>query len=295
MSEYVSSPLNYVGNKFKLLNEIIPILPNNTDKIIEPFCGSALVSLNSNCNNIILNDASKHTIQLLNYFKNNDYKTIEKNTQQIISQYGFTDTFNNGYKIYPTTKNEGLSRYNKEPYIKLKNDYNTNPTVEKLFVLVLLGFNHYLRFNKNGFYNVPVGKVDFSATARQKTEAYIKLFKEKNIDIYNLNFDNPELYQNITSKTLVYLAPPYLITNAPYNSVWDEKLEKELLSFMDELNSKNIAFALSNVTDNNGLENILLKEWMTKYNVHILNKNYNTANYRRKNNGETKEVLITNF
>ena len=295
MSNYISSPLNYVGNKFKLLDEIIPLLPQNIETIIEPFCGSALVSLNSNCKNIILNDSSKYTIQLLNYFKNNSVEQIIKNTETIINNYGFTDTFHNGYKSYPTQKNEGLSRYNKEPYTNLKNSYNIEPTVEKLFVLVLLGFNHYIRFNNKGLFNVPVGKVDFSTTARKKTEEYVNLFKEKNITILNKDFRTQDIYTNLTKNDLIYFDPPYLITDAPYNSVWNVDLEKDLLNLIDELSNKNINIVLSNVTENNGLENTLLKSWMKNYNVHILSRKYNTANYRRKNNGETIEVLITNF
>ena len=295
MSKYIGSPLNYVGNKLKLLDEIFTILPQNINTIVEPFCGSALVSLNSKCNNIILNDSSKYTIQLLNYFKNNSATQIIANTEKIIEEYGFTDTFHNGYKLYPTEKNEGLSRYNKEPYNKLKNSYNTDPTIEKLFVLILIGFNHYIRFNNKGIFNVPVGKVDFSATARKKTEEFANLFINKNIKILNNDFREMELYKNLTNKDLVYFDPPYLITDAPYNSVWNEELEKDLLNLIDVLSNQNIKIALSNVTDNNGLENTLLKEWMKNYTVHTLSRKYNTANYRRKNNGETIEVLITNF
>lgn len=295
MTNYIGSPLNYVGNKFKLLDEIYSILPNNINTIIEPFCGSALVSLNSNCKNIILNDSSIYTIQLLNYFKNNSAEIIIQKTEEIIREYGFTDTFHNGYKIYPTEKNVGLSRYNKVPYNHLKNSYNSVPTIEKLFVLILFGFNHYIRFNNKGLFNVPVGKVDFSATARKKTEDFSSLFLNKNIEIFNKDFREKDLYSNLTTKDLVYFDPPYLITDAPYNSVWNNELEKDLLSLIDNLSNKNIKFALSNVTDNNGLENTFLKDWMKKYNVHILSRKYNTANYRRKNNGETTEVLITNF
>lgn len=293
--EYISSPLNYVGNKFKLLDEIIPLLPQNINTFVEPFAGSAMVSLNYKPKKIILNDFSEHTTQLLNYFNEFSFEEIIKKTEIIIKEYNFTDTFHNGYSIYPTQKNSGLSTYNKLPYTNLKNDYNNKPTVEKLFVLVLFGFNHYIRFNKSGKFNVPVGKVDFSKIAREKTEKYISLFKDNNITIHNLDFLNPILYNSLNENDFVYCDPPYLITNAPYNSIWEESLELKLFSLLDELNKKNIKFALSNVTENNGKENTLLKEWLKNYNCFYLNKDYKTANYRRKNQGSTKEVLITNY
>lgn len=292
---YIASPLNYIGNKFKLLSQIYNIIYDNYDLIIEPFCGSALVSLNTNTKNIILNDTCKYLIDILKYFYNNNYETIEKNVEDIIKKYNFTDTFHNGYSKYPTEKNEGLSRYNKDAFTKLKQDYNINPTIDKLFVLILFGFNQYIRFNNNGIFNVPVGKSDFSKTARKKTEQYIELLSSKNIIFYNNNFDSEELYNNVSNNSLVYLDPPYLITNAPYNSNWNENFEKKLLNFLDYLNSNNINFALSNVIENNGEENIILKNWAKNYNIHFLEKDYKVSNYHRKNKGKTREVLITNF
>lgn len=295
MSNYVSSPLNYVGNKFKLLDDIIPLIPEDTTKIIEVFAGSAMVSINTNIKDVVLNDISSHAISLLQYFYNNTYEDIVLNTESIIEKYGFTNTYKNGYSIYPTTKNEGLSRYNKTPYIELRTDYNKEPTVDKLFVLVLFGFNHFLRFNSKGDFNVPVGKVDFSQKAREKTKLFIEKIKEKNICFSNIDFNTHSLYEKTDEKTFFYFDPPYLITEAPYNSIWTEEKEKELLKRIDSINENGQKFILSNVLENNGKENIILKNWSKKYNTVILDKDYSTASYQRKNNGKTIEVIIKNY
>lgn len=293
-NSYISSPLNYVGNKYKLLEDILPVFPDDTTTIVEIFAGSAMVSINSDCKKLILNDLSVHAISLLKYFYDNSYETVINNTEKIIEKYNFTDTYKYGYSKYPTEKNLGLSRYNKEPYNALKKDYNNNPSVDKLFVLILFGFNHFLRFNQKGEYNVPVGKVDFSKKAREKTFNFMKKIKEKNIVFHTKDFRDKSLYIHNT-KAVFYFDPPYLITTAPYNSVWGEKEEKDLLNILDELNFNNIKFMLSNVIESNGKENSILKEWSKKYNVKYLNKEYKTASYNRKNDGETIEVLITNF
>lgn len=295
MNNYISSPLNYIGNKFKLLPEILPLFPENHSNVIEIFAGSAMVSINSNAKKIILNDYSKHAISLLEYFYNNTYEKIIENTEKIINEYGFTDTYKNGYEIYPTEKNEGLSRYNKEPYSNLRKDYNQEPTIEKLFVLILFGFNHFLRFNSKGEFNVPVGKVDFSKRAREKTKNFIEKIQEKEIIFHNKDFRDESLYKDIEKDTIFYCDPPYLITEAPYNNIWNEECEKDLLKVLDNLNSKGYKFLLSNVFENNGKKNVILQEWSNKYNVVYLNKDYKTANYHRKNNGKTVEVLVKNF
>jgi adenine-specific DNA-methyltransferase len=39
MSEYVKSPLNYTGGKYKLLSQILPLFPNEIDTFIDLFGG----------------------------------------------------------------------------------------------------------------------------------------------------------------------------------------------------------------------------------------------------------------
>ena len=65
----INSPLNYIGNKYKLLNQIMPYLNEKSDKFVDIFAGSGLVGLNSDCKEVILNDNNEITIELLNYFK----------------------------------------------------------------------------------------------------------------------------------------------------------------------------------------------------------------------------------
>lgn len=36
---YIKSPLNYTGGKYKLLPQILPLLPNNIDTFIDLFWG----------------------------------------------------------------------------------------------------------------------------------------------------------------------------------------------------------------------------------------------------------------
>ena len=289
----INSPLNYTGNKYKLLKQLMPYLNNKSNEFVDVFAGSGLVGLNSDCEQVVLNDNNKITIELLNYFKNNSAEKIIKNMDNIINEYGFTDTYRKGNNSYIEEKHEGLSKYNKIPFNKLKEDYNKDPSVEKLFALTVYGFNHYIRFNSKGLYNIPVGKVDFSASLRQKTEEYTQAFNNKKVKILNYDFRNEELYTSLDA--IYYFDPPYLITEAPYNAKWNEKDEKDLLKILDNLNEKNIKFALSNVIESNGKENTILKKWCTKYNLFNLDRKYLNSNYRKKNITIAKEVLITNY
>ena len=97
----------------------------------------------------------------------------------------------------------------------------------------------------------------------------------------------------------VYCDPPYLVTCASYNEQdgWNETKERELLELLDNLNARGIKFALSNVLENKGKTNEILKVWAEKYNVHYLNYSYGNCNYHAKDKSEnsTVEVLITNY
>lgn len=62
------------------------------------------------------------------------------------------------------------------------------------------------------------------------------------------------------------------------------------------LNEKGVKFALSNVLEHKGRENIILKNWAKKYNINYLDYNYRNSNYQIKEKKfKTSEVLITNY
>ena len=106
----------------------------------------------------------------------------------------------------------------------------------------------------------------------------------------------------LTSQDFVYADPPYLITCATYNERggWSETDEKDLLSFLDELNGRNIRFALSNVLRSKGRENNILVDWLDKnadkYKIIQLNFSYSNSNYQTKDKtSASEEVLIINY
>ncbi len=289
------SPINYQGNKSRIVNELLDYIPKDTTSIHEIFCGSAILSLASEVHDIYLNDISTYAIQLLKYFQQNSAEKIIQNTDNIIRQYGLTNTYYEGKSKYYENKHEGLSRYNKDAYNKLKKDYNTDKTIDKLFVLIIYGFNHYLRFNNKNMFNVPVGKIDFVKSLRQKTYEYCRAINSKQISFSNLDFKEDILYKQSDKKALFYFDPPYLITTTTYNSSWKETDEKALLNILDRLNDSGYRFMLSNVIESNGKENVILKKWMKGYNVHYVNRQYLNSSYHKKNITKSIEVVITNY
>jgi Site-specific DNA methylase len=48
----IKSPLNYTGNKFKLLNQIIPVFPK-VQKFADVFCGGLNVGINADADVVV--------------------------------------------------------------------------------------------------------------------------------------------------------------------------------------------------------------------------------------------------
>ena len=92
---------------------------------------------------------------------------------------------------------------------------------------------------------------------------------------------------------LVYLDPPYLITFSEYNKLWNESIEQELLEILNELNIRQIRFAISNVTHYKGKTNSLFLNWAENYNIHPIKSNY--ISYHDNSIKQFNEVLVTNF
>ena len=65
--QILRSPLFYVGDKYKLMEEISTYFPNNIDKFIEPFVGGGSVFMNTGAEQFYLNDIDSYIIGLHKY------------------------------------------------------------------------------------------------------------------------------------------------------------------------------------------------------------------------------------
>jgi DNA adenine methylase Dam len=279
---YIKSPLNYVGGKYKLLPQILPLFPNNINTFVDLFCGGGNVGININANKIICNDILIPVIEFLNACK------LYKSKDMIEKIHIIIDKFE-------------LSKTNNEGYLNLREHYNNgNKGWDIFYTLICYSFNNNIRFNNKYEFNIAFGKdrSSFNPKLKENFIKFIDHLKNKNIKFTSKDFTKLRI-DNLTIDDFVYLDPPYLITVANYNENggWNTKHEEDLLNLLDNLNKNNIKFALSNVLEHKGKSNDILKEWCKNYNVHNLNYNYGNSNYNTKDKSKnsSKEVLITNY
>ena len=276
-NEYIKSPLNYVGGKYKLLNQIIPIFPEEINTFVDLFGGGFNVGCNVKAEHVVYNDILKEVVSLLKYIQGN-------NTEDLLSE------------IEDYIKTYSLSKENKEGYLTLRSDYNSGiRTPMKFYTLLCYAFNNQIRFNSKGEYNMPFGKnrSSFNPSLRKKFIAFADRMQELNCTFLNISFDEFN-FSTLTEEDFIYVDPPYYNSVASYNENggWTEENEKTLLEILDLINDNHIKFALSN---NLKYENPLLDEWKDKYTIHYLNGNYSNCNYQKKDKSKDMEVLITNY
>ena len=263
------------------------------------FCGGGNVGVNIRAEKIICNDIEPHIISLLRYFKNSTSREVLSGVEAIIARYGLSDTRTYGYEYYGCNSSDGVASYNKDPYLRLRADYNKDTSNDLMFfAVVLFAFSNQIRFNSKGEFNMPVNKRDFNDVVWQNTVKFIDRLATLNIGFTACDFRDFSV-DGLTAKDFLYCDPPYLVTRASYNeqSGWTEAHERALLELLDDVNAKGIKFALSNVLENKGKSNDILRAWSQKYNIHHLNHTYGNCNYhaKDKSSGSTDEVLITNY
>lgn len=280
--KYIKSPLNYIGGKYKLLTQLLEKFPKDINTFVDLFAGGFNVGINVDSNKTICNDINTFIIDL---YKELNILPIDNTLQKIQNRI-------NEYE---------LSKKNEEAFKKFRDFYNNNKNPIDLYTLSCYSFNYQFRFNNNKQYNNPFGRnrSQFSQNMKNNLVQFTEKLKRMNIEFSSKEFDKINL-NYLTKKDFVYCDPPYLITTGSYNDGnrgfkdWKEKEEIELYKLLDKLDEKKVKFALSNVMEHKGKENVLLKQWSKKYRVIYLTNNYSNSSYNTKRD-KSIEVLVVNY
>ena len=282
----IKSPLNYIGGKYRLLSQILPLFPKQINNFVDLFCGGCNVGINVEANKIFFNDNLIYLVEMYKEFQEKSLDEIIWHIEERIDDFQLSDSNEIGYK-------------------ELRILYNQEKNPLDLFVLLAFSFNHQIRFNNNHEFNNPFGRErsSFNPTMRHNLMEFVISIKEKNVCFSDMNFFDFD-FSDFGNDDFVYCDPPYLISCGTYNdgkrgfNGWSKKEEMQLLALLDDLDKQNIKFALSNVLEHKGNENSILKNWLKEnpnYKINYLNFAYSNCNYQVKEKKESVEVLITNY
>lgn len=274
------SPLNYIGNKAKVVPAIRGYSISDCHTFFDLFGGGFNVGINVPNAAVKYVDINHFVADLIESFKTNDtYEYISYVRKQI--------------------KHYGLKTADAESYQLVRNIYNSMPVEKRdprlLFTIILYGYQQQIRFNSSHEFNNPVGMRWFNDKVLEKMVSFSRKIKECHCEFISASFT--EIEGEIEADAFVYMDPPYQLTTGSYNDGkrgfkgWNKKLEAELFSFADRLTERHIPFMLSYVTEHKGKTNTALLQWVQahKYRLIALGDVIGISGSKRK------EVLILNY
>lgn len=237
------SPLKYVGNKSKLLPHIMEYIPETTDVIVEPFCGSAALAFSID-KPFYISDMSPELILFFEELRDNPYelyyKAVElsiKHSKEFYLEVRQWDRLESFLSSEPVSRTLRAARY---------------------LYIIYHGFNGLYRVNQKGYCNTPCGG-DKRKYPEDIKQLLINSSKHLNLwckGIFLQEFDNTDLLKSIIDsgmKPFVLIDPPY------FNQDGDKKVFQEytttkvdstfilrLSDYMEDLNNESINFLMTN-------------------------------------------------
>ena len=275
------APLNYIGNKSRVIDDIRTALPAKIDTFIDAFGGGFNVGVNINSTRVVYNEINHFVCDVISSLRENDTYEYIRFIKKLEQSYG-------------------MEKGNKEAYLKMRSDYNSIPEQDRdarvLLSLILYGFQQQIRFNSNHEFNNPPGIRWFNDCLLEKLISFSRRIKEINVKFVCSSYESLCDVAD-GDNAFFYLDPPYMLTNGSYNdgkrgfNGWDKEQENRLFDFLDELNQSNCKFMLSYVVTHNGETNSDLMKWLktNHYQLIQLGDILGISGSRRK------EVLITNY
>lgn len=272
---YLKSAFNYTGQKYQILEQIYKHFPKQEmfDVFVDLFCGGGSVFINCDYKKIIANDIIKPLINFYNeMLQIQDFDIIKQNILKYKIDKNDKDMYNSYRDMFNNTGADN-------PYL--------------FFCLIQSCTNNMMRFNKSFKFNQTFGYRSYNDNTEIKLLNYFNRIKSQQIKFTNNNYTILlDKLLNSDKKLFIYLDPPYLITEAGYNSYWSNSLETDLYKYIDKINDNGHLFMLSNVSHHKGIENPNMK-FLEKFNIIEIENNYKKVS--RSLNNDSQEIIVKNY
>lgn len=297
--EIIRSPFFYVGDKYKLIPQLKRLLPKKISMYVEPFVGGGSSLLNADAETFWANDVDKNVIGLHKYVSSYAQRPNDlfEALWEAIKKYGLSCSYHGTEvpyslkKKYPKTY---YSQFNKAGYLQMRDDFNADQgNYTLLYLLLIYGFNHMIRYNAAGQFNLPVGNVDFNLNVYSALTNYLVFMRKHTVNWFESDYSVFYDQIRVDPDSYVYCDPPYLISSSEYNKLWNAAKETDFYAFLDQLDERGIRFGVTNLALHKGQVNMIFKKWSEKYIVYGLKSNYISFNDNRVKN-DSMEFFVTN-
>lgn len=224
----IPHPIPYQGSKRNLASQILRFFPDDINRLVEPFAGSAAISIASayyfKADKFWINDINEPLIQLWDKIINSPEYLVKKYHDIWLGQLG---------------KEE-------ECYYEIRTLFNETQKPEYLLFLLAKCVKAAVRYNSNGEFNQSPDKRRKGRKPENMRSDILKVSKllREKTKLTSLNYE--ELIDDLYEDDLVYLDPPYQGTgkNGGFRYFEDVSFDEFVISLF-QLNKRKIPFILS--------------------------------------------------
>lgn len=227
--------LKYPGGKFKIYPSIINHLPRGK-RLVEPFCGSCAIALNTDYPSYLLGDLNADIIQLCRQIKHGRIGFIKSCSNYFVPKNKKEDTY---YEL--------RERFNAVARDRLEGK-STRSSSQLFLYLNRHCYNGLSRYNKGGMFNVPFGHYERPYFPLREMLA----FMDKAEDFTFFSGDFRACLDKVETGDVVYCDPPYSdpedgISFKGYTSNgFSSENHRELVDRAKHLSAKGVPVVISN-------------------------------------------------
>ena len=295
---YIKSPIFYMGNKYRLLPQLIPLFPARINTFYDLFGGSGCMSANVKAEKIVYNELNENIVELYKLFLKYSPEEIDARIRKYIKEYGLNTEGTDVRQNNPAIK-EIRDYYNKK-YVAFRKAYNeSDRDYLMLYTLTFYSFSNLIRFNSKSDFNMPFGNQCYHERNYDTIKEWCAFMKDNDIEVMQENaFDI--LQDTIFNKDdFIYLDPPYHNTTAIYNEKrafggWSTEDDYMLFAILEKLDKCGIKWGLSNVFKNKDYTNEHLIKWCEEKKWNVIHIDYSYYCLGR-GNANSDEVYICNY
>lgn len=221
-------PVQYQGSKRNLAAHILRFLPNKIDRLIEPFAGTAAISIaaaaEQSAQNFWLNDLNHSLIEL--------FKLIIENPGDIADAYA---------DIWSEQHPDSIGHY-----FEVRKKFNQTNDPKLFLYLLARCVKGAVRYNSEGLFNQSPDKRRKGTqptTMKKNIEGVSRLLKGK---CQFTCLDYRQVLSQVQDRDFVYMDPPYQGVCGNKDSRYFSGIDfEEFVVALEHLNERGIAFVIS--------------------------------------------------
>lgn len=224
----VPHPFPYQGSKRKLANAIIPLIPQGTPTIYEPFCGSAAISIaakhTKRVDHAVIGDINGPLIEL--------WKAILHNPRQLTDSY---------QEMWYAQQDDPKAYFN-----KVRDNFNREQRPDQLLYLLNRIVKGAVRYSRDGKFNQSADNRRLGAKPKVVMDRIYDVRQTIGEDTETIAGDYENIVANASPEDIIYMDPPYQGTSNNSDHRYVASLQRDNFEqALKRMNDKGLRFIVS--------------------------------------------------